>query len=255
MILFVDGGRLDAIAHAVERTAATGRARVSVEAVTDARPLIDGPEMKLPPSPQPGLRGLLNRATSMIFRLVVGCLANYASAPGRAIGFLEFESRRSAIDYGAYAELVDGSNQWDGRSGRALATLGSDPVQATGPLWLFDLLRGVADASHVGSDTVRGRVCDHVRASVDVARVSAARPDPTPLPPGTTFEALEALPLEVWLDDEGLVRRIRFEYDLPTGARRTSLELFDFGTAASVDWSRLPIFKDPRTGAAVGAAA
>ena len=36
-----------------------------------------------------------------------------------------------------------------------------------------------------------------------------------------------------------------FEYNLPMGAQRNSPEVFDFGTTASVDWSRLPILKDP----------
>ncbi len=41
--------------------------------------------------------------------------------------------------------------------------------------------------------------------------------------------------------------------DAPTAEQVDAwIELFDFGTTATVDWSRLPIFKDPRTGALVG---
>ena len=251
----MDGDHVDVVLQAVERTGATGRARVSLEEVSDPRAIMEGPAMEPAPSPRRGLRGLLDRATGMAFRLAMRRLTNYASNPTRAFGFLEFESRRSAIDYGAYAQLVDGPDEWSGRSGRALATLSGEPVQSTGPLWLFDLLRGVTEASRVGSETVRGRVCTHFRVSVDMARVSAARPDPTPLPPGSTFEALGAVPVDVWLDDEGLVRRIRFEHRLPMGTFTYSLELYDFGTTASFDWSRLPIFTDLRTRAPIAPAA
>ncbi len=211
--------------------------------------------MEPAPAARPGVRGLLDRLTNIAARLWSRRLANYASNPMRADGFLEFTSRRSAIDYGAYAKIVDGPRQWSGRSGRALATLSEDAEEAVGPLWLFELLRGVTEVCRVGSESVRGRSCEHLRASVDIARVSAARPDPTPLPPGSRFEELGALPVEVWLDAEGLVRRIRFQYALPMGAQSYTLELFDFGTTGSVDWSRLPVFKDPRTGAPVGQAA
>ena len=251
----VSGDRVDAVLQAVERTAKIGTARVWLEAVTDARAIMDGPEMEPRPSPQPGLRGLLNRATSTAFRLVMRRLTAYASNPRQAIGFVDFNSRRSAIDYGAYAQIVDGEREWSGRSGRARATLSEEPARGVDPLWLFDLLRGVSEALQLGNETVRGSRCERLRATVDMARVSAARPGPTPLPPGSTFEELGAVPVEVSVDAEAFVRRIRFEYDLPMGGQTYSLELFDFGTNVSLDWSRLPVFKDYRTGEPIGSAA
>ena len=111
-------------------------------------------------------------------------------------------------------------------------------------LWLFDLLRGVTEASQVGSDAVRAQPCRRLRASVDVARVANAVPGETPLPPGTSYERLRALPLDVGLDDDGYVRRIRFRSHLGAASQTYELELFDLGTDDAIDFSRLPLLKD-----------
>lgn len=117
------------------------------------------------------------------------------------------------------------------------------------PLWLFGLLRGVTEATETGTDQVCGRRCRRLRATTDLARVSGAVPDKTPLPPGAWPEELGALPLDLWLDEEGYVRRIGFQHRFFGPDSHTySLELFEFGTKDRVDWSRLPLLKDPRTG-------
>jgi hypothetical protein len=209
--------------------------------------------MKVPepqPAGRPGLPGLWRGMRDKVFKFGMERVLKWDGEVRQAEGFLDLESRRCAIDYGAYAELVHGSNHWSGRSGRALATLPQKPVLALSPLWLFDLLRGVTEAAGLGSESVRGRACQRLRASVDLARVSDQVPSDIPLPPGAFFEELRQLPLELWLDDEGLVRRIRFQHRLFGEAfEKRTLELLDLGTDEAVDWSRLPLLKDPRTGA------
>jgi hypothetical protein len=131
------------IAAAVERTAGSGIAKVCLESVSDTKSRLASPQ----PSPvrQSGLRGVLSRAGGKAFELGITQMLKHADQVLRAEGFLDFESRRCAIDFGAYAELVDGSSQWSGRSGRAIATLPEEAAQSGNPLWLFDLLRGVAE--------------------------------------------------------------------------------------------------------------
>ena len=244
----MDGDQADSVAEAVSRTAETAMAKVSLEMISDTSPMLTGWDP--PPERRPGLRGVMSRLFDMAVRLWIKLMMRSADQVRRGDGFIDFSARRCGIDYGAYAELTDGSSRWSGRSGRALATLPPEPAWALSPLWLFDLLRGVTEASEVDSELVRGRRCQHLRASVDLARVSDAVPQHTPLPPGSWFEELRALPVDIWLDDEGYVRRIRFQHRAPGGASVAySLELFDFGTKDTVDWSRLPLLKDPRTGA------
>lgn len=133
--------------------------------------------------------------------------------------------------------------------GDAIATIPEEPAHALSPLWLFALLRGVTGAVEVGTDQAPGRRCRRLRATIDLARVSGAVPYNMPLPPGICFEELGALPLDLWLDEEGYVRRIRFKHRLFGRDSQTySPEPFDFGTRDKGDWSRLPLLKDPRTG-------
>ena len=244
----MSGDHADVVAVAVKRTVATGTARVSLESIADTSDWMKRRDP--PPVRRPGLRGVLSRLRDEGFKLWMKQLMKSASQVRRADGLLDFELRRCAIDWGAYAELICGSSEWSGRSGRPIATLPEEPARALSPLWLVDLLRGVTEAFEVGSEPVRGQQCRRLRASFDLARVSAAVPGHTPIPPGFSFEELGALPLDLWLDEEGYVRRIRFENRAPGGASQTySLDLFDFGTKGALDWSLLPRLKDPRTGA------
>ena len=244
----MDGDQAVSIGEAISRTTETATARVSLERISDTSPMLTRTEP--PPERRPGLRGVLSRFFDKAFRLWIKLMMKSADQVRRGDGYIEFGGPRGGIDYGAYAELIDSSSGWSGRSGRALATLPPEPASALSPLWLFDLLRGVTEASEVDSEPVRGRRCRHLRANVDLARVSDAVPHHTPLPRLAWFEELRALPVDIWLDDEGYVRRIRFQHRAPGGASVAyTLELFDFGTTDTVDWSRLPLLKDPRTGA------
>jgi len=134
----------------------------------------------------------------------------------------------------------------DGASGRPISALSEAGPQALDPLWLFDLLRGVTDASQAGSEEVQGLACARFAARVDLGRVAAGVPDDTALPPARSFEELQRLPVDVWIDQEKYVRRIRFEYSGPHGAGGgVTAEWFDFGTPRTIDWSRLPRLKPP----------
>ena len=241
------GTAVDAIADAVTRTVAAGPAKVALESVSDSQAWLDRPEPR--PARRPGAAGAAGRVFDKGLEFGLRRALRYGDLPRRADGFLDLEARRCAIDWGAYAETIDGSREWSGRSGRSLSTLPDEPARAPNPLWLFDLLRGVTEAREVGSEIVGGRTCRHLRASADMGRVAEETPDLTALPLGFAYEELGAIPVEVWLDDAGLVRRIDFEARLIGAATQVhSLELSDFGTRQSSDPSRLPLLKDPRTG-------
>lgn len=244
----MDGNQAGSIAEAVKRTAETGTAKLSFEVSLRGSVL----ERETRPVRWPGLlglRGLLGYVGAAGWRLFMKYLVKQArQVTTPAAGFVDFQARRCAFDWGAYAELTHGSTQWSGRSGRAIATLPEEPARALRPLWLFDLARGVTEAAEVDTEQLRGQRCRRLRATVDLARVSEAVPDRTPVPGGASFEELRALPLDLWIDEEGYVRRIAFHHRRKVDSQTYTLELFEFGTEDVLDWSRLPLLKDPQTG-------
>ena len=108
----------------------------------------------------------------------------------------------------------------------------SDPSQA------LDFLRGASDDfEKVGTEDVRGVSTTHYRGTIDLTKVAdGASPDMAEeyrklaqLAPSTK------VPMDVWLGDDGLVRRIRFEQALGDNSTMTmDEELYDFGTEVDV---------------------
>lgn len=102
------------------------------------------------------------------------------------------------------------------------------------PLGPLDLLRHPVDAVEtVGRDEVRGTGTDHLRARLDLTDGGADEQ------PAGSFEGrlvaagVETLPVEVWIDDDGVVRRLLVTVDAG-GTMTTTFELFDVGTPVEV---------------------
>jgi hypothetical protein len=122
------------------------------------------------------------------------------------------------------------------------AEAGLDPDQLVptdaGPAALLQQLRGAAeDIEDLGREEVRGVDTHHLRVTVVSDRAIAQAPEAMRDQLRTYAEATglpDTYPMEVWIDDDGLPRRIRtvLEIDDPAqGAitQQTTLELFDFG--------------------------
>jgi hypothetical protein len=89
-----------------------------------------------------------------------------------------------------------------------LAGSGQNPTQ------LFELLKSEGDFSQVGQETIGGVSTTHYHGSVDLAKAAKQQGIA-----GDLLERLAALgaptqlPLDVWVDDAGLVRQITENYD------------------------------------------
>lgn len=114
----------------------------------------------------------------------------------------------------------------------------------TGPAALLQQLRGAADeVEELGSDEVRGVSTTHLRVVVDTERAiedapAEAREQLRAFADASGMPA--AYPMEVWIDDDGLPRRLSTIVDVRDEARgtvtqQTVLELFDFGIGVRVD--------------------
>jgi hypothetical protein len=105
------------------------------------------------------------------------------------------------------------------------------------PLWPLDALFGARDAVEVGAGSVRGVPATHYRVTIDLARADAALPAGVTVPAGP-YRRLSQIPAEVWLDADGLARRIAVMTDPTAGDGSTPMwsivELWDFGVLADI---------------------
>lgn len=108
----------------------------------------------------------------------------------------------------------------------------SDPTQA------LQYLEGASDdIAEVGDEEVRGVATTHYRGTVELRRAASQYE-------GAQREALESaidllgtdsLPIDVWIDDDGRARKIRYSVDMSqassgaVGRTSVTLEMFEFG--------------------------
>jgi len=147
-------------------------------------------------------------------------------------GLRESAERMEMIYDGANAYLR-GADGWTGIS----LTDPSGPLGPYDPLWPLDALFGANDDGvEVGPEAVRGVPATRYRLTVDLARADAALPAGVSVPSGA-FRALSRMPAEVWLDADGLARRISVTSEPAAAADKrvwSIVELWDFGVAADI---------------------
>jgi hypothetical protein len=109
----------------------------------------------------------------------------------------------------------------------------SDPSQA------LDFLQGASDDfEEVGQEDVRGEQTTHYKGTVDLRKVA----EEAPADVQEQYRKLSELagdkkvPMEVWIGDDGLVRKIAFTQAVPNGGSvKMEEELYDFGTDEQVE--------------------
>ena len=122
----------------------------------------------------------------------------------------------------------------------------ASPVGGTvDPSAQLHLLAAVEEAEEVGEEEVRGEATTHYRGTYDVARaIRGARGLQKPALSSLLGVAkdLDEAPYDVFLDDDGLLRRLQQTVEVPASAATggqelavtTTLELFDFGIEVKV---------------------
>jgi hypothetical protein len=86
----------------------------------------------------------------------------------------------------------------------------------------------------VGKESVRGVRTTHFRFEVDPRRAAEAEGQEAALP---QLEAagVDTLPLDVWIDDDDLPRRIRMALGAAGADIEIDIEFFDYGEPISVE--------------------
>jgi hypothetical protein len=119
------------------------------------------------------------------------------------------------------------------------------------PAELLQFLRGTSDEiEELGEAEVRGVETTRYRATIDLEEAAERAADAGDLPDEMreamkagvermkAQTGLETLPVEVWVDDDGLLRRMQMDLSFPVEAQEVAMEmtmdLFDFGVDVSV---------------------
>jgi hypothetical protein len=128
--------------------------------------------------------------------------------------------------------------------GQAGASFGGAPG-ATDPSQLLEWLRGVSDdVEEVGTEEVRGVETTHLTATVDLQKALDELPaEQREQLAGQLGDIDAAVPVDVWIDGDSLVRRM--EMDLTqlmgqamggaAGSAMMRMELFDYGEEVTIE--------------------
>ena len=120
---------------------------------------------------------------------------------------------------------------------------------STDPTKTFEMLRDIAgDIETVGREEVRGVETTHYRTTVDLAKASDSLPSDIKSMLGNLDGAFGAIPIEVWIDDDGLLRRMDMRFDLSSllgsvsggsnlgsGIITMRMDLYDYGVEVDVE--------------------
>ncbi len=105
------------------------------------------------------------------------------------------------------------------------------------PVRLLGYLQSVSDVSEVGTEVVRDVKTRRFRGTLELERV--IEHEPTPLREKLRKELKTAerttLPVDVWVDGDGLARRLRMADFQTESADPASFDFFDFGVDAQIE--------------------
>ncbi len=112
--------------------------------------------------------------------------------------------------------------------GQPLGSLNEiDPQQ-----WLQQLLAS-KDTQKLGTDTVQGETMTHYRATVDLSQAAKGKARDS-----LSQLGVSSLPVDIWVDGQGLVRQVQTSLSLSKQLQGTSFtltfDMHDFGTPVSV---------------------
>jgi hypothetical protein len=120
---------------------------------------------------------------------------------------------------------------------------------ATDPLAAAEVLRGTRTATYVGTTELAGTEVRHYRGTADLAAAAknASGANKGVLAAAAKGFATAAVPFDVYLDDQGRIRKVRHRFSFVNGQQQATVAvasttlLYDFGIATDV---RLPAARD-----------
>ncbi|MDQ4048223.1 MAG: hypothetical protein M3131_02420 [Actinomycetota bacterium] len=188
---------------------------------------------------------VVSLAVSVILRVVKRWLSRWAAQ--RAVGVIDFDAHRCIYGSPARSEvtLVEGDEYREGAPGTAVDSLSKRSASWIQPLWLLDLIRGLQEAQASGEEVLDGHTCRRFVGHADLQRAADGVPYDIAVPLGLEqLGQLKEIPVELWIDRQRHIRRIRYKPWERRGApnNTTTLDLSEFGVVKPPpDWSRLEL--------------
>ena len=245
-----DSAALAEIRRALEltRDAGSARIRITAEWPVDEREI---DEWLTPSTRRPG-DSLLRNAMRLglhpvrwVLRALMERFERWFEEPG--IGVIDFEGGRCMWTHPnrRSGTLIAGGRRWEGWPGTPVAELTGQPAKSNhNPMWLLDLLRAVEDARASGEEVVDGETLRRFSVRANLIRAGDAVSYDIATPPGENHMSdLTRVPLAVYVDGDGYVRRVADDHESPPLG--VTLDLSDFGTELPSDTSRVPSFPEP----------
>lgn len=117
-------------------------------------------------------------------------------------------------------------------------------AQSSNPTQIAALTLGAERVEEVGTEDVRGVATTHYKVTINLQKALAEAEDPElkkVVEQAAAVYATDTIPMEIWMDDDGLPRRMRFIMDMSqmevpeadgamTGTMDITMDMFDFGT-------------------------
>lgn len=243
---------LQRVADAVSATLAERSARYRTNELLDLRPRAFTRLTRTEPA-APGLTGVgpgprtvtrvlaaIVRATAPPLRRTLALLAWPFTRPwewthGGHPGVLDF--RRDAV----FGDTNDGRFIAVGNYALTQTRTGwreitSTPIRQTNPYWFIELLRSATEVTDSGTTRVRRSEWNHLLVHCDFIDATTR----SALEPPRDSIDLRRVPLRIWLDPSGRLRRVRLEQTQGTGlARVRATELFKFGAKVNIELPEL----------------
>jgi hypothetical protein len=121
-----------------------------------------------------------------------------------------------------------------------------DSFTQNDPRDVLEALRGLSgDIETVGSEELRGVETTHYRALLDPAQLvreaTATNADAVSILDRLSQTGVDEVPLDVWIDGNGLVRKLALDVDVPEetsgqgGSLSLAFELWDYGERVEID--------------------
>ncbi len=238
-------GAADPVAEAAATTAQAGGAKVEMRIGFAAPGVPAGAEMTA--------RGEIDtRNGDMQMMIDLGALGDALGASAQAGEPNEREIEMRVLDkvlymrMGLLAQMLPGGKRWirlDTREvGKSLGIDVDQMTQYSDPAKILDFLRASGNVEEVGRERLKDIDTTRYRATIDVRKILDEQRSSQGAGAAKGLDELldtlgdSAIPADVWIDDDKLVRRMAIKMSMPgqSIAVGVQLDLSDYGTEISV---------------------
>jgi hypothetical protein len=149
------------------------------------------------------------------------------------LGRVDFRAERSLY---AHADdewmLLAPAQRLEGRPGAWYASSNdSHLLTEDDPFWLLAVIAATVEATDEGPQSVGGSRCERYLASADLALAASNSARPVAPIQAAGDERMDRIPVEVWLDSEGRIRRAR----LHRGRAVIRMQFLNFGAVPAIE--------------------